>query len=1170
MKRSATAAIIVASLLVTIAVTSPIAKAQATGATISGTVRDATGATISEAHIEVTNTATNGILSVASNSSGEFRAPFLPPGLYNLAVTKPGFKQFIRVGLELRVAEVVDVPVVLEIGQVNESLSVRAESPLLAASEASHASVLDRTRISELPVRDGSSAELVVLAPGVVNTTNLRPRKAAFTGGLSQLIANGGQQYGNEFTLDGIANMAASSSGNRIAYSPPLEAMEELKIQTSTYDAGQGHSPSAVFNMVTRGGTNEFHGEAHEWLKNKVLDANDFFNNMSGVPRSNYKDNRFGFSLGGPLYLPKVYNGRNKTFWFFAWEDNPFDQVSVNILTTPTEAQRRGDFSGLLALGPEYQIYDPFSTVATGSGHVVRNPFPGNVMPTSLIAASPSVAAVQSLFKYWSTPNRPASTTNGRNNYISPTPLQSTHYRTYALRIDQNISEKHRLFGRISWDYWLEDARNLWGNIANGSYNIRRNRLLALDDVYVLSPNLVLNTRLGITRSPQAALMRSTGKVDYKGLGFSDVLANLIPKNLQSFPTITASGYDGLGGGSYNFNNNDIRSLSGTLSWQKTRHSIRFGGEFRDYLLNNRNAPTAVSPQIGFGNSWITASDTATSPPLGGAIASLLLGLPQSGSMAVVNGYSVSNTWWGFFLHDDWKVSSKLTLNIGLRYELENPETERYNRMVGGFDAEAALTMAPQALAAYAAQPIPEIPVNQFKVQGGYIFLSSSHRQLWARNNLNIMPRFGLAYRLGNKTVLRSGYGIFFDNLGIGRSLVNQTGFSRTTSLVGSLDLGQTYLSSLVNPFPTGLLPPVGGSLGANQDLGLSITIPYLIPRTPYNQNWSFGFQRELPGKFVLDAAYVGNRGVALPISQNLNFIPRQYLSTSPLRDQANLDFLSAQTPNPFAGLLPGTGLNGSTVARQQLLVAYPQFPVDGVTATVTAGSSWYHSLQVSFERRYSNGLTISGGLTWSKAMDATGYLNPSDTKPEHVISEFDPGHTFNVNGVYELPFGKGRRFGGSWHGVTDHVLGGWRIASMFRAQGGPPAFIDNSVLLPGHSIAEAANPNTRSWQEWFNYAAFDTNINDQPQSNNIRTLSSRFASLRGPGYWLLDVSLNKTFTIHEHFQAQLRGEAYNIPNHVNLNQYPGFTPSQPGSSQITSTNGPSPRTIQLALKVMF
>jgi hypothetical protein len=1168
MQRALLAATILA-VLAAISVLPPAAVAQQTGGTITGTVTDGTHAAVPDASVDVTNTDTNGTLSVATNATGEFNVPFLTPGHYRVTVRKEGFKQMVRGNLELRVADVVNLQLELELGQLADSVTVTTEAPLLATSEASHSAVMDRTRIDELPIRDGSSAELVVLAPGVANATDNRPRKAAFTGGLSQVNTNGGMLYGNEWTLDGIPNMAGSPGANKIAFSPPLEALEEFKIQTSTYDASQGHSPGAVYNMVTRGGNNQFHGEAHWWFKNKVLDANDFFNNMNNTPRANYKDNRYGFAVGGPVWIPKVYNGHNKTFWFFTWEANPFDQVVPVVTTTPTAAEKQGDFSSLLALGSKYQIYDPYSTVPTGTGHATRNPFPNNIIPASMISSNPSAKAVQALLKYWPDANIAASTVDGRNNFNSPTPLDATTYRTYNLRIDQNISDKHKLFGRFNWDYWQEDADNTWGNIVNGEDNYRHNRLLAIDDVYIISSAMVLNTRLGITRSPVSTLPRSMGKTDLAGLGFSSALSGLIPQGSQSFPNITGVSFGSLGTTSYSFNNDDTRSLSSTLAWQKGKHSIRIGGDFRMYYLNAASPLRAVSPSIGFGTAYVTASDTATAPSYAGGFASFLLGLPQSGSMAVTNGYSLGQTWWGGFLHDDWKVSSKLTLNLGLRYELENPVTERYNRMVGDFDPNATLSITQQAVANYAAHPISDVAASQFKVQGGYVFLSPSDRQLWKRHDKNFMPRFGFAYQLDKKTVMRGGYGIYFDILGIGRASANQTGFSRTTNLVGSLDLGQTYTASLVNPFPTGLLAPVGSSLGVNQDLGLSVSFPNRNLRTPYSQNWSFGVQRMLPGKLVLDTSYVGTRGTALGIGWNYNFVPQQYLSTSQMHDQAAIDYLGQQVTNPFAGLLPGTGLNGATISRQQLLYKYPQF--SSVTTTQSAGSSWYHSLQMSLERRYSNGLTLTGGFTFAKAMMATGYLNPTDTRPQHVLDTSNPGKSYNVTAVYQLPFGRGRTYGGSWHGVTEAVLGGWQVGALLKGQAGFPSGVANSIVLPGHNICEANNSATRSWRSWFDFStAFDTVPNDQPTGANIRTLSTAFGCIRGPGYYLLDTNLSKTFTLRENVKAQLRGEAFNSDNHVNLGQWPGWSPSTPGSSQITNTNGYCPRTVQLALKLMF
>jgi hypothetical protein len=625
-------------------------------------------------------------------------------------------------------------------------------------------------------------------------------------------------------------------------------------------------------------------------------------------------------------------------------------------------------------------------------------------------------------------------------------------------------------------------------------------------------------------------------------------------------------------------------SVAGTLSWQKAKHSLRFGAELRTLAQFVRNDANGHAPSLRFTQQY-TNGPTNNDPgqPIGGELAAFLLGVPSTGSLSITDGFQIRSNWYGFFVHDDWKASRRLTLNIGLRYELELPMTERQNRMTTGFDSTTPPEFASAAENAYAQNPLvlngAALP---FTVRGGYRYASSNDRGAWNLDPHNIMPRFGLAYQMNENTVFRGGFGIYFDQLGVGHNnYPNQPGFSRVTQVIPTLDFGQTYLASLSDPFPDHtLLKPVGSTLGVNLDAGKSLgSVGYINARNPYTMQWSFGFQRLLPGRFLLDTSYVGSKSVALPVDlygdsasmgRDINTLPRQYLSSSPFFDQANLDFLTAPVANPFAGLhqFDGTDMSGAEIPRMSLLVPYPQF--QSIHAIGTGGMSWYHAWQTRIERRMYAGFTFLANYTWSKNMKAMSYLNETDTHPEHVIETTDPGQVVTLSGVYELPFGKGRHWGKSWHGVVNHVLGGWQVSSVFKAQRGMPAYIGDMVLLPGKTMRDAVLPKSqRSWDGgWFSLAPFNTNPDIQPGWNHIRTLSTGFDYLRGPGYWTLDANLSKTFSIRERLRLQFRGEAYNLTNNVNLGQYFNLAFDWPGYGD-GSLNG-SPRVIQLGLRLSF
>jgi hypothetical protein len=1161
-----------------------LARGQESRGTIVGRIADAAAGAVPSAELQLTNKATGAVLTGASNEAGAFRFPYLVPGTYSLSAQKPGFKQFTRDGIEIRVADVVEVDVVLTIGELNERVEVTAEAPPLATSDSSLGTVVTRASITELPIRDGSPAELALLTPGMVNTQSLRQRKAYTTLAISEISSNGTGSLSNQFTIDGIPNYAS----DRIAFSPPTTAVQEFKVQTATYDAGSGFTMGATVNMVTVGGTNALHGEAHEWFRNKSLDANSFFNNMAGRQKDNYRDNRFGASAGGPIIIPKLYNGKNKSFWFFAYEGNPNSVPAEGTVTTvATAKERTGDFSELLPFGSAYQIYDPSSIHYDGT-HYVRDPYPGNKIPSSAL----SPVAKNIVDSYYPLPNQDPQTAVGfRRNFRSPRPLNENRYNTYTSRVDHAFSDRHRLFGRFSMDRWFTEGGDLYGNIATGTITERKNRVAALDDVVVLSPSAVLDLRYGYTRVLFPLTQRSTGQVAdiLPQLGFSSGFTSLMSAGTMAFPTmsIDSGNYGGFANGTDRRVYNDTHSLSGTLSWTRGSHNIRFGADYRVERLNGGVQTRDNSPRVNFNNMWTKGPyENSVGQPIGGGLASFLLGLPDStGFMMKSANFALQSIREGFFVQDDWKVSSKLTLNLGLRYELDNPMTERYNRFIKGFDPTAELAITQAVESSFAANPIPGVP--SLNVRGGDVYAGTDGRGAWSLDKTNIMPRLGLAYQIDSKTVFRAGVGKYSDTLGVNaltpswnnnQLRLSQNGFSATTYVIPSVDNGQHFLASLGNPFPNGLNQPVGSARGINTDVGNGLPLVYVNAKNPHVWRFSAGFQRQLPASVVLDVSYVGSRGGDLYSNGEVNVIPDiSYMSTTGTRNQALIDFMDEQVPSPFivngVSLLAGTTLGGQTVSRSQLLRAFPQYASEG--GDTSKGESWYNALEVSAERRFSKGLTLNGTFTWQKNMaaqwdhqwDSIGFKAPY----EKVIDGSDPGKRFTFNAVYELPFGRGRQFGSNWHGLVNGLMGGWQIGSILRMQGGMPVPVGNMLLLPGRTMREAVLPKSqRTWQQWFNYDIFDMNPDDQ-LAWNLRTLSSYYGFLRGPGYVLLDGNLSKNFSIKERAKLQFRAEAFNATNHTNFggDTTPSIDTWGTDAGSVAAQNG-YPRNIQLALRLTF
>jgi hypothetical protein len=594
------------------------------------------------------------------------------------------------------------------------------------------------------------------------------------------------------------------------------------------------------------------------------------------------------------------------------------------------------------------------------------------------------------------------------------------------------------------------------------------------------------------------------------------------------------------------------------------RHNLKFGTEIRVYRAFGNRFPQSTAPDLSFANTFTRGPlDNSTAAPIGQELAAMLLGIP-GGSMARSASHATQDKYFALYLHDDFKLAAKLTVNLGLRYELESPFTERFDRLVSGFAFEQSNPLEAAAKANYARSPIAELPVDQFRVLGGltYVNQGGNGRSPFKGEKNNFMPRIGLAWQLDNKTVLRAGYGIFFDTIGVNTTSPIQTGYSQSTPIQASLDNGLTYIATLANPLPNGLLAPAGPSGGLSTNLGQGLTFFDPNFKHSYSQRFSLGFQRELPLGFVADVSYVGNRGTRIPVFRNYNVTPAQFLSTRTTRDQATIDFLSQQVTNPFFGL---NSIYGRTISRANLLRPYPHF--GDVRVEEPIGYSWYHSMQTRIEKRFSQGYTFQLAYTWSKLMEAVEFLNTSDPRPYESIGGFDRTHRVAASGIWELPFGKGRRFGNGWPGAINVFLGDWQIGGVLTRQSGPALGFGNAIFT-GNLKDLALASGQRTVERWFNIDAGFNRVTAQQLSLNVRSFPLRFGGLRGDDQHRWDFSLTKSWPIGERFKAQFRAEVFNAWNHVNLNA-PNTAPTSTAFGTITGTAG-DPRNWQFAFKLTF
>ena len=1134
------------------------AAAQETRGQILGRVTDPTGAVVTGAQVQAVATATNVRTAAATNETGDFVLPFLNPGEYTVTVEVSGFKKFIREGITVQVNDRVTLNVQLEVGQATESVRIVGEAPLIDTSSASMGSVIDHRRLMELPLKDGNPIMLSNLAPGVMNLSTGGWTRPFDVGSPSSIAINGTRTGNNEFTMDGAPNIQRTS----VAYVPPPGVVEEFKIQTATFDASYGFTPGAVINVSLKAGTNAVHGQWYHFLQNPKLNANKFFSNKAGLPKAVIRQNRWGGNASGPIRIPKLYDGRNRSFWMYGYEGiHDADPRGTVTTAVPTAAQKDGDFSDLLKLGANYQIYDPATIKPAAGGRFSRDPLAGNIIPRNRINPT-----ARKIADYWEPPNE-IGTSDGRNNWTTPGP-EWDKYFNHVFRIDHNISDKQRFFVRGSINDRIQQ-HSVRFNQAVGQNFFRKNRGLVGDYVYLFTPQFLMNTRYSYTRFLEGTIPIQMGW-DLAGLGFSGAFIDQIkqtdPRGVK-LPYINPSNYGALGDSTHSFRYDDIHDLAANFTNLVRSHTMRFGVAYRVYRENSFNLGQS-SGSFDFGTNWTRGPlDSSPGAPMGQTMASFLFGLPTGGFFPINDSYAEQSGTWAFYYQDDWKLTSKLTINFGMRYELEVPITERFNRSVRGFNATAASPVEAQAKANYANAPIPEVPVSQFQAKGGLTFaaVGGLPRSLWATDRNNFMPRIGFAYALNPRTVFRGGYGIFFDPLGITRQHVNQAGFNQNTDFVASLDNGQTFIANLTAPFPAGFTRPSGSTLGLATYLGQGISYFEEDLRAPYMQRWQLGVQRELPMQSVVEISYVGNKGIKQRISRQLDPVPRQYLSTLRVRDQATIDYLAAAVTNPFYPLLPKTSLAATTTSRGQLLRPYPHFT--GISHNENQGYSWYHSLQTRFEKRFSLDYLFSVSWTWSKFMEATGYLNDTDPVPERVISDQDRTHRFVVSALWELPFGRNKRWGASAAPVLKQMISGWQAQGLYQGQGGPPLGFGNAIF--NGRLADIPIPDgQRTIDRWFNIdAGFERNSARQLGAN-IRAMPSRFTGIRGDGMNNWDISIIKNTDIREGISLQFRAEFINAWNHTQFSP-PDTSPSSTGFGKVTSETQ-WPRAIQLGMKLLF
>ncbi|MGH9371016.1 MAG: hypothetical protein ACRD15_05745, partial [Vicinamibacterales bacterium] len=762
-----------------------------------------------------------------------------------------------RDNVEVRIGDRLEIDFEMEVGRLEETVTVSADTPLLETRTGSAGQVIDEKQIALMPLSDGNPFVLARLAPGVAYHGDLKFSRPFDNSGTSSFTADGGPGR-NEFTLDGSPNMA---NGRRVAFVPPANAVQEFKVETATFDAQQGHTAGATVNVTLKSGTNQIRGDGYYHYRDEALSGNDFFLERADLPKAPMEYKRYGFSAGGPVWLGKLYDGRDRTFFFgaFEWLYDEFPEPGQ--FTVPTEAQRNGDLSSFLSQG--IVIYDPLTAMRRADGRIQRQPFSGNIIPADRISP-----IAREYLRYYPLPNQPGDA-QGRENFITTNPRGDDFY-SMNYRVDHSLTDRQRFFVRYSRNNRRENRGNWTGEVngirPTGNFLFRINDALNMDHVWTMSSSSLLNLRASWSRFQEPSIRQHQGLFDPASLGFPSSTTQFFGGN-QYFPRFEFDGNsfsdvgDTFAGGTFA----TIYSFQPTWTLNRGNHSLRSGGDIRVYREEGHPSVHSAGRyefSRGSSNNFTKQLDNSPAAAIGQDFAALLLGLPTGGTIDRSADRFNQVKYGGIFFQDDWKVSSKLTLNLGVRWEYEGAPTERFNRNVRGFDPNAVLEITDAAQAAYAANPIPQVPADAFQVRGGLQFAHDSDRGTYNPDMNNVQPRLGFAYQANEKTVVRGGWAIYSVPALFDVSGLYQPGFSQGTSIVPTLDTGLTFRATLANPFPEGVAEPPGASNGPNTFVGRSIGTfnDDLDYRNGQSMRWSLSMQRELPGQWVFEGAYVASR----------------------------------------------------------------------------------------------------------------------------------------------------------------------------------------------------------------------------------------------------------------------------------------------------------------------
>lgn len=1147
----------VAAAVILMAFGAALAMPQSPRGAITGTVSDAQGARVPNVEVRAVHVATNIQYKTVASEDGTYVAAELPTGEYEVTASASGFKQFRRTGVVLEVAQRLRLDIILEVGAVTETVTVVGEVSRVQTENSSLGTVVERQRIENLPLNGRHVFNLVKLVPGV------QPRDPSIEGfaeitnqGFSQIRFNGGPIYGNQFFLDGGTNTVPVH--NEISVVPMVDAVEEFKVETNSLKAEFGQTSGGVVNVVTKSGTNDFHGSAYEFLRNDVLDARHAFATQRDPATGRIKPvlryNQYGGTIGGPVLIPKVYNGRNRTFFMFGYEQWRHRFAEVRRATVPTAAERGGDFSNTRdARGAVIPVFDPATTVANPAGSgFVRRQFAGNVIPRERFDA-----VSLRVLEHMPLPNaRPDDAFTNANNFLSLA-SSPTNQGVTSIRGDHRFSNSDSMFVRYSGTRNTRIGQGIGLGPADpdtfARNDQRDNHNWVMTETHTFSPRMINELKGTVTRQNLPFVHTSFGGDWPEKLG----LPAIVPRTL--FPRVEIGGVLALGGSTFAAGQRSQHAvqLADSVTWIRGRHALKFGTDQRWMRLNfvQRRFPSGL---YQFGAALTNNPQAPAGTGVG--MATFLLGEVSSGEITVRPHFSYHSWSNGSYFQDDWKVTPRLTLNLGLRYDLASEPVERFDRF-SNFDPFVRN---------------PETGLPGVLVYAG----SSAPRHFVDRDYNNFGPRFGFAYDLtgDGKTAIRGGYGLIYLQVESGDAsgdASNSLGFEAATPF----SVSGPFRAFRFQDGPPVVIQPRGPAGGPSAFRGQSVRYQDRNAPTPYVQQWNLTLQRELPGAWVISTSYAGNRGVKLfGANYDLNQLDPAHFSLGLA--------LQNQVPNPFRGQITSGALADATVARSQLLRPFPDY-VGVATFANHGASSIYHSFQLTIEKRYTRGLTALVAYTNSKLINDSfssagsqggldqfrvGRLN---RRLERAVDQDDVSQRLVVSAVYELPFGRGKRFRSGSIAAVDHILGGWQVNTITTAQTGFPLSVRGANNFTGINWPNVVHDPTLPDSERTVTRWFDTDAFRNPPNFVIGNVPRTLPNTRAPGLFDVALSAFKTFRLAEKTRLEFRAEAFNVFNNVNyIAPNVTFTPNAQGVNTNANfgriSNALKARNVQLGLRLSF